>query len=176
MTLSMARQIVLAARPQGKPQLTDFRLEETAIPTPASGQLLLGVQYLSLDPYMRGRMDDRKSYATPLQLGEVMTGETVAQVLASHHPAYAAGDIVLAPTGWRTHALSDGTGLRQLDPAVAPVTTALGVLGIPGFTAYAGLRLSGGQAVRPRAQAGGGAQHAWHLARRGLPMGRVDDA
>ena len=87
MTLFIARQIVLAARPQGTPQLTDFRLEETAIPTPAAGQLLLGVQYLSLDPYMRGRMDDRKSYATPLQLGEVMPGDTVAQVLTSHHPA-----------------------------------------------------------------------------------------
>src|SRR5882724_3751529 len=147
MTGSRARQIVLATRPQGKPQLTDFRLEETAIPTPASGQLLLGVQYLSLDPYMRGRMDDRKSYAKPLQLGEVMTGETVAQVLTSHHPAYAAGDLVLAPTGWRTHALSDGAGLRKLDPAVAPVTTGLGVLGMPGFTAYGGLRLIG----KPRA-------------------------
>jgi NADPH-dependent curcumin reductase len=143
MTLFIARQIVLAARPQGTPQLTDFRLEETAIPTPAAGQLLLGVQYLSLDPYMRGRMDDRKSYATPLQLGEVMPGETVAQVLTSHHPAYAQGDIVLAPTGWRTHGLSDGTGRRPLDPAVAPVTTGLGVLGMPGFTAYAGVRLIG---------------------------------
>ena len=141
--MGTARQIVLGARPQGKPQLSDFRLEETEIPTPASGQLLLGVQYLSLDPYMRGRMDDRKSYARPLQLGEVMTGESVAQVLASNHPAYAEGDIVLAPTGWRTHALSDGTGLRKLDPAVAPVTTALGVLGMPGFTAYGGLRVIG---------------------------------
>lgn len=88
MTASLARQIVLGARPQGKPQLTDFRLEETEIPTPASGQLLLAVQYLSLDPYMRGRMDDRKSYATPLQLGDVMTGESVARVLASKHPDY----------------------------------------------------------------------------------------
>src|SRR5256886_8095441 len=143
MSEKIARQVVLAARPHGRPQPRDFRLEETAIPTPASGQLLLGVQYLSLDPYMRGRMDDRKSYAKPLQLGEVMTGETVAQVLTSHHPAYAEGDIVLAPTGWRTHALSEGTGLRKLAPAVAPVTTGLGVLGMPGFTAYAGLRLIG---------------------------------
>jgi len=102
-----ARQIVLAARPKGKPQLTDFRLEETAIPTPAAEQVLLEVQYLSLDPYMRGRMDDRKSYAKPLQLGDVMTGEAVAQVLSSNHPAYAEGDIVLALTGWRPHALSD---------------------------------------------------------------------
>jgi NADPH-dependent curcumin reductase CurA len=143
-----ARQIVLAARPKGRPQLTDFRLEETEIPRPASGQLLLKVQYLSLDPYMRGRMDDRKSYAVPLRLGDVMPGESVARVLVSSHPDYEEGDIVLAPTGWRTHALSDGTGpfglsLRKLDPAVAPVTTALGVLGMPGFTAYGGMRAIG---------------------------------
>jgi NADPH-dependent curcumin reductase len=146
--MTPARQIVLAARPNGKPQLTDFRLEETEIPTPAPGQLLLTVQYLSLDPYMRGRMDDRKSYAKPLQLGDVMTGESVARVLASNHPSYAEGDIVVAVTGWRTHALSDGIGLYgaplpKLDPAVAPVTTALGVLGMPGFTAYGGLRVIG---------------------------------
>src|SRR6267378_3458020 len=111
MTTSRARQIVLAARPKGKPHLTDFRLEETTIPTPASGQVLLAVQYLSLDPYMRGIMDDRKSYAKPLQVGEVMTGEAVARVLVSNHSAYAKGDLVLAPTGWRTQALADGTRL-----------------------------------------------------------------
>jgi NADPH-dependent curcumin reductase len=143
-----ARQIVLAARPKGRPQLTDFRLEETAIPTPAAGQLLLETQYLSLDPYMRGRMDDRKSYATPVRLGDVMGGEAVARVLASNRSDFAEGDIVLAPTGWRTHALSDGTGpygrsLRKLHPAVAPVTTGLGVLGMPGFTAYGGMRVIG---------------------------------
>ena len=148
MTASVARQIVLAARPNGKPKLTDFRLEETEIPTPAAGQLLLEVQYLSLDPYMRGRMDDRKSYATPLQLGDAMAGEAIAKVLVSNHSGYAEGDIVLAPTGWQTHALSDGTGpygrsLRKLDPAVAPVTTGLGVLGMPGFTAYGGMRVIG---------------------------------
>src|SRR5712664_1939097 len=143
MSEKIARQVVLAARPHGRPQPSDFRLEETAIPTPASRQLLLGVQYLSLDPYMRGRMDDRKSYATPLQLGDVMSGESVAKVLASNHPDYAEGDIVLAPTGWRTHALSDGTRLRKLDPAVAPITTGLGVLGMPGFTAYGGMRVIG---------------------------------
>ncbi len=137
------RQIVLAARPKGKPKFTDFRLEETAIPTPAAGQLLLEVQYLSLDPYMRGRMNDGKSYATPLQIGEAMTGETVAHVLVSYHSTYVKGDIVLARTGWRTHALSDGTSLRKLNPAAAPVTTGLGVLGMPGFTAYGGLRVIG---------------------------------
>ncbi len=143
MTIGTARQIVLAARPKGKPQLTDFRLEETAIPTPRSEQVLLEVQYLSLDPYMRGRMDDGKSYAKPLQLGDVMVGETVAKVIASKHPRYSEGDIVLAHTGWRTHALSDGAGLSKVDPALAPVSTRLGVLGMPGFTAYCGMRVIG---------------------------------
>src|SRR5262252_3591330 len=138
-----ARQIVLASRPQGRPKPSDFRLEETPIPTPGAGQVLLQVQYLSLDPYMRGRMDDRKSYATPVPLGGVMEGESVATVITSQHPGYSEGDIVLARTGWRTHALSDRPDLRKLDPAVAPVTTGLGVLGMPGFTAYAGLRVIG---------------------------------
>jgi NADPH-dependent curcumin reductase CurA len=105
--------------------------------------VLLQVQYLSLDPYMRGRMDDRKSYAPPTPLGDVMPGETVANVVASRHPGYTEGDIVLAQTGWRTHALSDRADLRKLDPVVAPVTTGLGVLGMPGFTAYGGLRVIG---------------------------------
>jgi NADPH-dependent curcumin reductase len=146
--MTIARQIVLAARPKGRPRLSDFRLEEVPLPEPAPGQLLLGVQYLSLDPYMRGRMDDRKSYANPVQVGDVMTGESVAKVLASKHPDYAEGDILLAPTGWRTHALSDGRGaygprMRKLDPAAAPATTGLGVLGMPGFTAYGGMRVIG---------------------------------
>lgn len=143
MNEKIARQIVLAARPQGRPKPSDFRLEETALPTPGAGEVLLRVQYLSLDPYMRGRMDDRKSYAKPVPLGGVMEGESVATVIASKHPNYLEGDIVLARTGWRTHALSDRPDLRKLDPAVAPVTTGLGVLGMPGFTAYAGLRVIG---------------------------------
>src|SRR5262249_4976380 len=143
MTELKVRQIVLAARPQGRPKASDCRLEETPIPTPSEGQILLRVQYLSLDPYMRGRMDDRKSYATPVPLGGVMEGESVAEVIASKHPAYSEGDIVLARTGWCTHALSDRADLRKLDPAVAPVTTGLGVLGMPGFTAYSGLLVIG---------------------------------
>src|SRR5436309_13603374 len=143
MTEKIARQIVLAARPQGRPKPSDFRLEETEIPTPSAGQVLLCVEYLSLDPYMRGRMDDRKSYATPVPLCGVMQGESVATVIASKNPSYSEGDIVLAHTGWRTHALSDRADLRKLDPAVAPVTTGLGVLGMPGFTAYGGLRVIG---------------------------------
>src|SRR2546427_6011872 len=143
MTAAKARQIVLAARPQGRPKPSDFRLEETEILMPSAGQVLLSVEYLSLDPYMRGRMDDRKSYATPVPLGGVMQGESVAKVIVSKHPGYAEGDVVLAQTGWRTHALSDRADLRKLDPAVAPVTTGLGVLGMPGFTAYGGLRMIG---------------------------------
>jgi NADPH-dependent curcumin reductase len=143
MPAAKARQIVLAARPKGKPRLSDFRLEETAVPVPGPGEVLLRVQYLSLDPYMRGRMDDVKSYAPPTAIDAVMPGETVATVAASRHPAYSEGDIVLAQTGWRTHALSDRGDLRKLNPATAPVTTGLGVLGMPGFTAYSGLRLIG---------------------------------
>ena len=94
MSDNTARQIVLAARPHGRPKLSDFRLEETPVPTPSSGQILLGVQYLSLDPYIRGRMDDRKSYARSLELGEVMVGESVARVIESNHPGYSEGDLV----------------------------------------------------------------------------------
>src|SRR5271155_5293256 len=108
-----SRQIVLAARPQGRPKLTDFRLEEAAIQTLRAGQVLLRVQYLSLDPYMRGRMDDRKSYQPPVPLGGVMPGESVATVVASHAPGYSEGDIASAQTGWRTHALSDRANLRK---------------------------------------------------------------
>jgi NADPH-dependent curcumin reductase CurA len=138
---SIASQIVLASRPRGRPQLENFRLEQVATPATPSGGVLLRTLYLSLDPYMRGRMDDRKSYAKPVGIGEVMSGESVAEVIASDHPDYLKGDVVL--TGWRTHAISDGSSLRKLDPAMAPVTTGLGVLGMPGFTAYAGLALIG---------------------------------
>src|SRR5207247_5667131 len=115
MAEKIARQIVLAARPQGRPKPSDFRLEEAAIPTPSAGQILLRVEYLSLDPYMRGRMDDRKSYATPVSLGGVMQGESVALVIASKHPAYSECDIVLAGAGWRTHGVSDRADMRKRD-------------------------------------------------------------
>ena len=118
MTEATARQIVLAARPHDHPKPSDFRLEETAIPPPGAGQVLLRVQYLSLDPYMRGRMDDRKSYAKPVPLGGVMDGESVATVIASKHPGSSEGDIVLAHTGWCTHALSDRADLRKLGGAI----------------------------------------------------------
>ena len=143
MSSEILRQVVLASRPQGAVRFTDFRLEHLSIPKPGPGEMLLEVRYLSLDPYMRGRMDDRKSYATPTVLGAVMPGESVAKVLESNHPGYAPGDLVLAFTGWRSHAVSNGIKVRKLDPTLAPVTTRLGVLGMPGFTAYSGLKLIG---------------------------------
>ncbi len=133
------RRIVLAARPVGEPKPSDFRLEEVPIPEPGPGQLLLRTLWLSLDPYMRGRMSDAKSYAKPVEIGEVMTGGTVSEVVRSHDPTFAPGDIVLGMTGWQEYAVAEAGGLRKLDPSAAPVSTALGVLGMPGMTAYTGL-------------------------------------
>jgi NADPH-dependent curcumin reductase CurA len=134
-----ATQVRLAARPVGEPADSDFEVTHDEVPAPADGQLLLRVVLLSLDPYMRGRMSDAESYADPVGIGEVMVGGTVCVVEESRHPDWAVGDLVLSYSGWQTHELSDGSGLRRLDPSVAPVSTALGVLGMPGFTAYAGL-------------------------------------
>src|SRR3954453_6549074 len=134
-----ARRIVLASRPVGEPKPSDFRLEEYPVPQPGPGELLLKTKWLSLDPYMRGRMSDAPSYAKPVGIGEVMEGGTVNEVVASKNDSFKPGDIVLAHTGWQTHALSNGAGLRKLDPKLAPVSTALGVLGMPGMTAYTGL-------------------------------------
>jgi NADPH-dependent curcumin reductase len=136
-------QVLLAARPVGRPSPDDFTFVRTAIPSAGEGQVLLGIRYLSLDPYMRGRMSAAKSYAASVEIGQVMEGGTVAEVIESRHPEYKPGDIVLSYSGWQSYSLSDGTGLRKLAPGQAPVTTALGVLGMPGFTAYAGLLLLG---------------------------------
>ncbi|RWC58214.1 NADP-dependent oxidoreductase [Mesorhizobium sp.] len=132
-------RVVLAARPQGQPKPSDFRIETVDIAQPGEGELLLQILYLSLDPYMRGRMNATKSYAKPVDVDGVMEGGTVARVVISRHPEFGEGDIVLSHSGWQSFALSDGVGLRKLDPAAAPITTALGVLGMPGFTAYASL-------------------------------------
>ncbi|MDR3746656.1 MAG: NADP-dependent oxidoreductase [Acidobacteriota bacterium] len=143
MTREKGIQIVLAARPQGKVTPDDFRLEEFALPEPSQGEFLMKVDYLSLDPYMRGRMDDRKSYAEPRRIGEVMPGETISTIIVSNHADYSKGEVVLAHTGWRTHAVSRGEGVRRVAPGALPVTTQLGVLGMPGFTAYAGMKAIG---------------------------------
>jgi NADPH-dependent curcumin reductase CurA len=137
--IETARRIVLASRPVGGPTLDNFRLEEFPIPQPGPGQMLLRTLWLSLDPYMRGRMSDAPSYARPVGIGEVMEGGTVSEVVTSNVPRFANGDIVVGRTGWQTHALSDGSGLQKVDPARAPISAALGVLGMPGMTAYMGL-------------------------------------
>ena len=101
--------------------------------------MLLRTRWLSLDPYMRGRMSDAPSYAKPVGIGDVMEGGTVSDVVTANAPRFAKGDIVVGRTGWQTHALSDGSGLQKVDPTRAPISTALGVLGMPGMTAYMGL-------------------------------------
>jgi len=140
MTTEQNTRIVLAARPRGAPVASDFRLEHTPVPTPRTGQVLLRNRWLSLDPYMRGRMNAGRSYVAPLEIGETMDGGTVSEVVESLHPAWSPGDLVLAHAGWQTYAMVDGETLRRkLDPAGLPVQTALGVHGMPGFTAYVGL-------------------------------------
>ena len=138
-TMPQAKRVILVSRPVGEPKSSDFRIEEHALPTPGDGQVLLRTIWLSLDPYMRGRMSDGPSYATPVPIGGVMEGGTVSEVIASNNPGFAKGDIVLSRAGWQTHALSDGTGLRKVDPKFGSVSTAVGVLGMPGMTAYTGL-------------------------------------
>ena len=135
---SINRRIVLAARPQGAPTPHDFRLEEAPVPVPAEGQVLLRTVYLSLDPYMRGRMSDRPSYAPPLELDDVMVGGTVSRVVASRHPNFREGELVSGAAGWQDYALSDGQELMALGDTTPP-SYALSVLGMPGFTAYHGL-------------------------------------
>lgn len=133
------RRIVLARRPVGAPVADDLRFETVEIPKPAEGELLLETLWLSLDPYMRGRMGDEPSYAPPIALGDVIVGRTISRVVESRTQNFSAGDLVLAASGWQSHAISDGTGLRKLDPAMPRPTLALGVLGNSGFAAYVGL-------------------------------------
>ncbi|HWQ35668.1 MAG TPA: NADP-dependent oxidoreductase [Blastocatellia bacterium] len=139
----MNRRIILAARPKGFPQESDFRLVEAPLPVPKEGELLVRILILSVDPYMRGRMNDVKSYAPAVQLGEVMVGGTVGRVIESHHPDFSAGDYVEGRLGWQEYAVANGSGLRKIDPHLAPLSTALGVLGMPGLTAYFGLLETG---------------------------------
>ncbi len=135
----VSREIRLVARPTGFPDEELFEVAEAPIPDPADGQILIRNAYFSVDPYMRPRMNDVRSYVAPFTLGEAMTGGAVGRVVASRNERLAEGDWVLHQLGWREWALSDGSGLRKVDPSLAPVSTALGVLGMPGFTAYYGL-------------------------------------
>lgn len=132
------RRWILAERPRGEPDDNTLRLEEAAVPAPGEGQMLVRVEYLSLDPYMRGRMNAGKSYARPVEVGAVMEGGTVARVVESNLPGFAPGDLVLGYFGWQDFALSDGAGVQKLEGLSQP-SWALGILGMPGFTAWAGL-------------------------------------
>jgi NADPH-dependent curcumin reductase CurA len=132
------RQIVLASRPKGKPGHENFKLVETPVPEPQDSQVLLETLYLSLDPYMRGRMSEGPSYAEPVKLGDVMVGGTVSRVVRSRHAKFKEGDLVLSYSGWQDYALSEARDLVSLGDMQHP-SLALGVLGMPGFTAYMGL-------------------------------------
>ena len=134
-----SREIRLAARPRGAPVPTDFELAEVELPDPGDGELVVRNAFLSVDPYMRGRMNDAKSYVPPFALGEPLTGGAVGQVVASRHDRFPEGSWVVHELGWREVALSDGRSARIVDPARAPVSTALGVLGMPGLTAFVGI-------------------------------------
>ena len=132
-------RIRLASRPHGEPVEADFTRDVVEVPSPEPGQVLLRTRYLSLDPYVRGRMSSARSYAAPMEIGDVIVGGTVSEVVESAADGFAPGDTVLAYGGWQEYSLESAAHLRRLDPSAAPVTTALGVLGMPGFTAYAGV-------------------------------------
>src|SRR5258708_22685800 len=130
------RQFVLAARPAGMPKESDFHLVESPVPALNDGEVLLHTVYLSVDPYMRGRISGVKSYAAPVEIGQVIVGGTVCEVVESKNPGFQKGDVVEAYTGWQEYAVSKGQGLRKLDPSLAPISTSVGVLCMPWVTAY----------------------------------------
>lgn len=132
------RKWLLASRPVGFPKESDFELRETALPNAEHGELLIKLEYLSIDPYMRGRMNEGKSYTPGTQIGEVMTGEGVGVIVESRSDAYSAGDHVVTRTGWQEYATAHESAVRRVNPSIAPVSTSLGVLGMPGLTAYFG--------------------------------------
>ncbi len=138
-TAKINRQIVLAERPVGAPTPKNFRLKEVNIPTPNEGEMLLRTIYLSLDPYMRGRMSDAKSYADPVEVGAVMVGSTVSIIMKSNLKGFSEGDYVVSQGGWQDYSISNGEFVFNLGKEPAMPSWALGVLGMPGFTAYAGL-------------------------------------
>ena len=135
----MSRAVVLAARPQGEPQASDFELRDVPDPEPGDGEVAIRNVFVSVDPYMRGRMTGIRTYVGPFELGDPIDGGAVGRVEASSHPGFEPGDWVLSQLGWRERGVAPGDALRRLDPSVAPPSTALGVLGMPGLTAWVGL-------------------------------------
>ncbi|NDP60922.1 MAG: NADP-dependent oxidoreductase, partial [Oxalobacteraceae bacterium] len=145
--MTTTRQIVLASRPTGHVSADNFRLEEVAVPVIVDGQVLIRNHYLSLDPYMRGRMEDSKSYAEPQAIGTVMIGGTVGEIVDSKNPKFAVGDKVVGGSGWAEMTVSDGQMLRKVDTTHIPLSAYLGSVGMPGMTAWFGLT----QIMQPKA-------------------------
>ncbi len=141
------RRFLLASRPTSWPEPANFRLVSESVPAPGPKEVLVRALWLSVDPYMRGRMSAAKSYARPVEVCEVMTGGAVGQVVNSNHPAFKPGDIVEGSLGWQDYAVVDASLLRKIDPKLAPIQTAVGVLGMPGMTAYFALL----EVCRPKA-------------------------
>ncbi len=170
MNALVRRSVVLKRRPRGAPRPEDFELVTDTPPDPQDGEVLTRTLWLSIDPYMRGRLSDRNSYAPPVQIGEVMTGESIGEVVASRAPGFAAGDVVLGSRGWQTHSVTPGERLVKLDRAAAPLSTHLGVLGMPGTTAYSGMtdigRPKAGETVVVSAASGAVGSVAGQLAKR----------
>lgn len=138
-SITKNRQILLASRPDGELSMENFKLVEAEIPRPAQGQMLVRTIYLSLDPYMRGRMNAGPSYASPAEINEVMPGQSVCEVVESNISDFGPGDMILAETGWQNYSLTGTENVQKIDPSIAPSSYSLGVLGMPGFTAYTGL-------------------------------------
>lgn len=136
---AMNRQILLMSRPQGMPTEQNFKLVETAIPEPKDGEVLVRSLFISVDPYMRGRMSDRPSYTPPFAVNQPISGDVVGKVVASKHPNFKPEEVVCGILDWADYALLSGDKLRKIDPQLAPISTAIGVLGMPGMTAYFGL-------------------------------------
>ena len=166
----MNRQVLLKRRPNGMPVPEDFSIADVPLPDLGEGQVLLRGIYLSLDPYMRGRISGQRSYARPTEIGEVIEGRVVGRVVRSRHQSFREGDYAFGGYGWQTHSAVDGGALTKLDPAAAPISTALGILGMPGLTAYAGLKTIGqpkaGETVVISAASGAVGAVAGQLAKR----------
>jgi NADPH-dependent curcumin reductase CurA len=164
------RSMVLRRRPSGVPRPDDFELAEGSIPTPGPGEVVTRTIWLSIDPYMRGRLSDRPSYTPPVQIGEVMTGENLGEVISSNDPGFAPGEVVRGGRGWTTHSLNQAGALMKLDRHGPPLSTHLGVLGMPGTTAYSGMKDIGqpkaGETVVISAASGAVGSVAGQLAKR----------
>lgn len=168
--MTQYQRIVLASRPKGPPGLDNFRLETADLPQPGPGEVLMRTIWMSLDPYMRGRMDAAKSYAAPVEVGHTMEAGCVAEVLVSRDERLKAGDIVAGQIGWASHGVAPAKALRRIDPDLAPISTALGVLGMPGHTAFVGLndilRIQSGETIVVSAATGAVGSLAGQLAKR----------